>query len=64
MIQVIKHGKTHKEMECPECGCVFQYADLDTKKEYSYKGLKELMITGKFIDCPECGERIWLENYE
>lgn len=45
MIKVIKHGNTHKRIECPRCGCIFEFTGDDVYPV----GLGKHMV-----ECPEC----------
>lgn len=57
MIEIIKHGTKTKHI-CKECGCVFTYEDEDVQIETSpFHGGGD----NKYIDCPQCNNRIYLE---
>lgn len=49
-IKVIEHGQKKFTTICSKCGCKFEY-ELDD-------------ITGNFVECPECGERIYHSNQD
>ena len=59
---ILKHGSLYKErslrvviFECEKCGCVFQ-----ERTEY----LTQRGFTGFYAhQCPECGRKIWSNNY-
>lgn len=55
MINVVKHGRTHKRMECEECGCIFECDKVDIKVYYE-DGLVQK------IRCPECGSVLIIET--
>lgn len=49
MYKIIKHGNTHKRIECTKCGCVFEF----TGDEVYHEGW------GKYtVECPECEHEI------
>lgn len=48
MIEIIKHGNTHKKIRCEECECEFFFTEADT---YLYESYGE----GEYdVKCPEC----------
>ena len=49
MIQVIEHGTTYREAECPLCECRFSFGRADI--EEIYDGID-------VVRCPECGKII------
>ena len=56
MIEIIKTG-TKTKCTCKECGCIFSYESDDVKiKEAAYYGGGDT----KYIDCPQCSNRIYL----
>ena len=58
MIEIIKRGAKTKHT-CKECGCVFTYEAEDMKIETPrYHGGGDC----KYIDCPQCNNRIYLEQ--
>lgn len=54
MIEVIRHGK-FRRCECPNCLCIFKYEKEDTVYTQT-----EPNIWARYIECPDCGERIWV----
>ena len=55
MIKIIRHG-TRQIKECEHCGCLFSYDEVDTFIETKLD-FKET----RFIECPQCKEKIVLE---
>lgn len=56
MIEIIKKG-TKTQQACKECGCLFSYESEDVKfEEGAYHGAGDY----KYIDCPQCDNRIYL----
>lgn len=57
MVEIIKRG-TKTKHTCNECGCIFTYEIEDVKFEESafHSG-----VDCKYIDCPQCSNRIYLE---
>ena len=54
MIEIIKHGKTHKALKfiCPDCGCEFIM-------DNAYPSLREgERVRNLMINCPDCGAEI------
>lgn len=57
-MKVIRHGNTLKRTKCNKCNCEFEYRQIDIKNSpYRYKGMQ---YVEKFLQCPECGEKIEL----
>lgn len=58
MIEILKRG-TKKTEACKVCGCVFTYEaeDIDIE-EAAYHGGGDC----KYIKCPQCDNRIYLEQ--
>ncbi len=54
MITIIRHGK-FRQCECPNCLCVFEYEKEDTVYTQT-----EPNSWDRYIECPDCGERIWV----
>lgn len=52
MIEVIRHGK-FRRCECHNCLCVFKYEKEDTVYTQT-----EPNDYARYIECPDCGERI------
>lgn len=48
MIEIIKHGNTHKKIKCEECGCEFFFTEADA---YLYESCREMKYG---VKCPEC----------
>jgi len=57
-MEVIKHGNTMSQMECPNCGCVFLYQRCDIKDAYERINAYESEKIGSYVKCPECGKVI------
>ena len=55
MIKIIRHG-TRQIKECEHCGCLFSYDEVDTLIE-----TKLDFKATRFIECPQCKEKIVLE---
>ena len=58
-MEVIKHGNTYREAECPGCGALLSYYKADVKyekTEYYYLGWN--CTEKEYIRCPECKETI------
>ena len=55
MIKIIRHG-TRQTKECECCGCLFSYDEVDTfiETKLDFKATR-------FIECPQCKEKIVLE---
>ena len=56
MIKIIRHG-TRQTKECEHCGCLFSYDEVDTMIE-----TKLDFKATRFIECPQCKEKIVLEG--
>ena len=55
-MKVIRHGNTHKEVECPKCGALLSYTLADVKMDF---GVEEYFgemhsYDKRHIICPEC----------
>ena len=61
-MEVLKHGNTYKEIECPKCGALLSYCKADVK-EYDrcddYFGVWHSYYE-KYIKCLECDNKIIL----
>lgn len=58
MIKILKRGTKTTEA-CKTCGCVFTYEAEDISIEQAkYHGGGDC----KYIDCPQCNARIYLEQ--
>lgn len=65
-MQVIKHGNTYKEIECPQCNALLSYCNKDIEERYDigeYNG-EMYHIFRTCIICPECRKQIALNVYE
>ena len=62
MIKIIRHG-TRQIKECDHCGCLFSYDEVDTFIELKDKEKdKNLDFKAtRFIECPQCKEKLVLE---
>lgn len=60
MIEVIKPG-TKNRVECSNCEALLSYSVDDVKSEEQYYSQRE-SYTRKYIDCPQCKNKIVLEN--
>ena len=64
-MQVIKHGNTYKEVECPKCGAVLSYCKADVKKHDicdEYFGIWHSYYE-ESIECLECNKKIILYSF-
>ena len=61
-MEVLKHGNTYKEVECPKCGALLSYCKADI--EYRNENQLFCIIHKEWITCPECNERIMLKQIE
>lgn len=61
-MEVLKHGKKFRIITCSECDCEFQFAvtEIQTKKIVTPDS--EYYESLDYIECPECGHRIYLEQ--
>lgn len=53
MIKIIEHGNTHRRKRCEDCGCVFEFDNVDFRYYPSTEDYRML--------CPECGAVIVIE---
>lgn len=53
MINVIKHSKTHRTVECPNCNAVFECELTDLTYDYDI----DRDTTSYSVKCPECGHK-------
>ena len=62
-MEIIKHGKTNKEVECKKCGALFSYCEADIIKEADYYEVFEGWhdTYREYILCPECKNEIKLK---
>lgn len=61
-MEVLKHGITFREKECPECAALLSYCKKDIKKilEKTDRHFGQNVYTErKYIKCPECGAKIY-----
>lgn len=61
MPKILKHGNTWKECDCPRCDCRIGYTLKETKE--NYHELFTQRYSEIYINCPECGEKIILNQY-
>ena len=69
MIITTKHGKFYCELKnnikCDNCGCEFTFSDsgedCDIKEEYG-KDLNGFFLMNRYINCPECFNKIILKE--
>ena len=59
MIKIIRHG-TRQTKECERCGCLFSYDEVDICNVPSIETKLDFKET-RFIECPQCKEKIVLE---
>ena len=64
-MEVLRHGNTYKEIECPKCGALLSYCDRDIhyfNSSIEYDG--EIHFLEKlYVICPECKDFVniqWL----
>lgn len=65
-MEIIKHGifyEAPQEKACPECKCVFTYVKKDIKQNWVRENAYESDITYTYINCPECGKTIIINDY-
>lgn len=62
MPKILKHGNTWKECYCPECDCKIGYTYKEIKEDYDEMFCHYYLQ--KYIDCPECGVKIILNEYK
>jgi ssDNA-binding Zn-finger/Zn-ribbon topoisomerase 1 len=52
-MEILKHGKMIKEVECPKCHCLFTYNKAkDIRYMYNYD--REHTLAYSYVPCPEC----------
>ena len=56
-MKIKKHGNLYKSVKCPVCGCEFEYSIYETKTS------TETTYRFKYIECPECYEKIREESW-
>lgn len=69
-MEVLKHGNTYKEVECPKCGALLSYCKsdvkVDNKTRYAETGYNFYTATchieKTYITCPECKRMIILKK--
>jgi len=49
-MKVIQNGKTHSQVTCSFCACVFEYDDVDIRPLF----LPDWIDGGPNVTCPEC----------
>ena len=52
-MEIEKHGRYIKTIECPACGCVFKYNEVFEKRR-AYNEDREHTLAYEFVECPEC----------
>lgn len=62
MIKVLEHGNTYTKIYCSKCNCKFAYQKNDIREEYERIDAYDSKYIGKYIQCPECGNQMWLNN--
>ncbi len=63
-MEVIKHGNTYKEIECPKCGAILSYCKADIKVDRYGNNCcfhDKQCITEIYVICPECSRKIILK---
>lgn len=63
-MEVIKHGNTYKEVECPKCGALLSYCKSDIKKDHrtDYYFGENHYIYKEYVTCIECRTMIKRKN--
>jgi hypothetical protein len=65
-MQVLRHGNTHKEVECGECGALLSYCKEDIETFYgglyNYNSVQHSTVKN-IIKCPECHNYIVLDYF-
>lgn len=61
-MQVLKHGKYYRIATCRKCDCEFQFNKKEIKNYFRIDDAFGYYIDYDYIECPECGEQIILEE--
>ena len=56
-MEVLRHGKKYKEIECPECNALLAYNQTDVVQKYFLDESRNQYFSDAVI-CPECGTQI------
>ena len=62
VVSKVPHQSVVKETVCRNCGSTLQYVPRDIKERTvsDYTGDREIV---RYIDCPECNERVTVKGY-
>lgn len=61
-MEVLKHGKNFRIITCSKCDCEFQFAVKEIQTETVATPDSEYYALLDYIECPECGHRMYLEQ--
>lgn len=61
-MEILKHGNKCIKTTCKQCNCVFQFLYKEVKNYYRPYGGFSYQTDYDYINCPECGEKIILED--
>ena len=62
-MEVLRHGRTYKTVECKDCGALLSYCENDIIKKpkyYEVFGGDWHSVHEEHITCPECNNKIIL----
>ena len=62
-MEVLRHGRTYKEVECKDCGALLSYCENDIIKKpkyYEVFGGDWHSVHEEHVTCPECNNKIML----
>ncbi len=62
VVSKVPHQSVVKETICRNCGSTLQYVPRDIKERTvsDYTGDREIV---RYIDCPECNDRVTVKGY-
>ena len=61
-MEVLKHGKKFRIIVCSECECEFQFGITEIQNERIGTPDSEYYAILDYIECPECGHRMYIEQ--
>lgn len=59
-MEIIKHGKNYQKQICMDCGCEFSFHFNEIK--IKYQEVVDYYSIYNYIDCPECNNKIILNE--
>ena len=62
VVSAVPHPSVVKEVVCRNCGATLQYVPKDIQSR-TYKDYDGSSDTDYFINCPPCGERVFVKRY-